>query len=87
MNRKTILKSFKSAMWIVLPGILLVLLFCTLMLGKGILEILLPLWLFILFTATGFACARISFIANRLWLRIAISVVLITVAVIIVKLL
>lgn len=87
MIRKTILKSFKSAMWIVLPGILLVLLFCTLMLGKGIVEILLPVWLLILFTATDFVGARIPFIANRLWLKVVISVVLITIAVIVVKLL
>lgn len=87
MNRKIILKSLKSAMWAVLPGILLVLLFCTLMLGKGIVEILLPLWLLIIYTVIGFACARISFIANRPWLKVVISVVLITAAVIIIKLL
>lgn len=87
MNRKTLLKTFKSAMWIELPGTFLILLFCTIMLGKGLVEMFVPVWLFILFTATSFACAQISFITKRLWLKVVISVVLITAAVLIVKLL
>lgn len=82
MNKNALVKALKSAIWIVLSGTLLSLLFCTLMLGAGIFEMLLPVWLVIIFTAISFAFARISFTANRLWLKTAISAVLVTATVI-----
>jgi hypothetical protein len=86
MNKSAIVKALKAAVWIVLPGALLSLLFCTLLLGSGVFKMLLPVWLGIIYMAVSFAFARISFTANRLWLRIAISAVIITVTVICLKL-
>lgn len=82
MNKNALIKALKSAIWIVFPGTLLSLMFSTLILGTGVFEMLLPVWLGIIFTAISFAFARISFIVNRLWLKIVISAVLITATVI-----
>lgn len=75
MNKNALDKALKSAIGVVLPGTLFSLLFCTIFLGNGIFEKLLPVWLGIIFTAISFLFARISFIANRLWLKIVISAV------------
>ena len=85
MNKKALVKALKSSIWIVLPGTFLSLQFCTLMLGKGVFEMMMPVWLVIIFTTINFVFARISFIANRLWLKIIISAMLITATVIFIR--
>lgn len=79
MNKSSLTKALKSAVWIALSGSIISLLFCMLILGTGVFEILLPVWLGIIFTVISFALARIPVTANRLWMKIVISAVVITV--------
>jgi hypothetical protein len=81
MNRNVFAKALKFGAWIALPGVFISLLICMLMLGSGIFEMLLPVWLGITFTVISFVLARSPFTARRLWMRIAVSVVVVIVAV------
>ena len=80
MNKETTLKALKSAAWIALPGALISLIVCTLMLGSGLFEMLLPVWLTILFTAVCIALEFIPFVRKRIWLKITVLVVLVAAA-------
>lgn len=82
MNKGSLIKALKSAAWVALPGAFISLLFCMLMLGSGVFEMLLPVWLGIIFTLISLVLARIPFTANRLWLKIVISAAVVTVTVI-----
>jgi membrane protein CcdC involved in cytochrome C biogenesis len=76
------MKALKSAAWIVFPGVLISLLLCMLILGSNIFEMLLPVWLGILFTVISFALTRIPFPTNKLWMKTAISAAVVIVTVI-----
>ena len=82
MNKSSLIKALKSAIWIALPGAIISLLFCMLILGSGVFQMLLPVWLCIIFTVISFALACIPVTANRLWMKIVISAAVMTVAVI-----
>ena len=82
MNKSVLVKALKSAVWIALPGAIISLLFCMLILGSGVFQMLLPVWLGIIFTFISFALARIPVTANRLWMKITISAAIMTVTVI-----
>ena len=73
-------KAFIPAMWLSSLGALISLFACTFLLGSGIFETLVPIWLAIIFAAINFVTARIPAIASRFWLKAAINVVLIVVA-------
>ena len=79
MNKSSLIKALKSAVWIALPGAIISLLFCMLILGSGVFQMLLPVWLGIIFTVISFALERIPVTANHLWMKIVISATVITI--------
>jgi len=79
MNKSVLVKALKSAVWIALPGAIISLLFCMFIIGSGVFEMLLPVWLCIIFTVISFALARIPVTANHSWMKIIISAAVITV--------
>jgi hypothetical protein len=82
MNKDALHKTLKSAVWVAFPGALISLLACTLLLGSGIFEMLMPVLLTVVFAVISIVIAYIPYTAKRLWLKIAISVVAVTATVI-----
>jgi hypothetical protein len=82
MNKGSLVKALNSAAWIALPLSLISLLFCTVMIGSGILEMLLPVLLAVIFAIISFALAHIPFAASRLWIKIVICAAVVAVTVI-----
>lgn len=82
MKRASLWKALGSAVWLVLPGALISLLLCTLILGSGIFEMLLPVWLVLIFTVLSFVRSRVAFLANHAYKTIIISAVIIAITVI-----
>lgn len=85
MNRGFLVKALKSAAVVVLPGSLISLVLCTLMLGSDIFEMLMPVWLVIIFAVISFALSRVPFISRRLWARLVISAAAVAAAVILLR--
>lgn len=86
VTKDALSKALKAAAWTALPGALLSLLVCMLMLGSGAFQMLLPLWLGILFTAISLVLARIPGITRRLWLRAALSMAAVALTVLFLRL-
>lgn len=85
MNRDFLVKALKSAAAVVLPGAFISLLVCTLMLGSDIFEMLMPVWLVIIFAVISFVLSRVPFISRRLWARLVISAAAVAAAVILLR--
>lgn len=82
MKSDSLLKSLKSAVWFILPGALISLLLCTLILGAGIIEMLMPVLLVFIFTVISFILSRIAFFANHAYNKYAISAAIVVITVI-----
>lgn len=82
MNKLNLTESLHTAAWIALPCALFCLLISTLVLGSGIIEKLMPVFLTLMYAAISFALSRIPYTSKRLWLKAVIYAVVIAVTVI-----
>jgi len=76
MKTEIFVKALKSTAWIVFPCALISLFVCTMMMGSGLFEMLLPVWLVLIFTGISFVLTRIPFFASRPVVKITADAIL-----------